>query len=455
MVGRALAVLRALLELLAEALFGSARLDKTRLTVRVKGVDVKQLNSKRGVELKAFTDGSVLASGGCGLAVYYSDGHPYNFSGGFVASEPDANMVELAAVCWVLLHHPRSQQLSIFSDSARALKVVSSLADVDQRGEPRSRKQRLTRAISPEDASLARVVQWLLRLRTAQTNFFKVPGHKGFRQNETADLLAQRAAAEPPSCCPPLAAGLAQLLAVLLHYLLRQSELEAGRIPESSLAARGAAKKTRRDGSVLRRPEPLGESTEITDVLALDCEMVGVGIGGWESSLASVSVVNSFGRQVYFSYAKPPRRVTDYRTWCSGITAAMLDTAPPSCDVQREVALLLRGKTVVGHGLENDFKALGYHHPRRLVRDSAHDVQRLLSRRGKPRKLRRIAWEFLGLTIQDGEHSPDEDALAALLLYFRFEREFEGVAAKRAAEALAKEQKKQRKAAADPNGKED
>ncbi len=49
-------------------------------------------------------------------------------------------------------------------------------------------------------------------------------------------------------------------------------------------------------------------------------------------------------------------------------------------------------------------------------------MRKLLSRAGRPRKLRRITWEFLGLTIQDGDdgHDPLEDARAALLLYRRF-----------------------------------
>jgi len=61
------------------------------------------------------------------------------------------------------------------------------------------------------------------------------------------------------------------------------------------------------------------------------------------------------------------------------------------------------------------------------VRDTAHDLPRLLRSNGKPRKLRHITYEWLGLTIQggDGGHDPCEDARAALLLYQRFERQFD------------------------------
>ena len=75
----------------------------------------------------------------------------------------------------------------------------------------------------------------------------------------------------------------------------------------------------------------------------------------------------------------------------------------------------VHGRIVVGHGLENDFGVLGLSHPRHLVRDTAHDLPRLLRTNGKPRKLRHIAYEWLGLTIQggDGGHDPCEDARAA------------------------------------------
>ena len=48
------------------------------------------------------------------------------------------------------------------------------------------------------------------------------------------------------------------------------------------------------------------------------------------------------------------------------------------------------------------------------------------------RKLRHITNEFLGLKIQDGEHDPCEDARAALLLYQRYQKQFDEAVAKRA-----------------------
>lgn len=53
--------------------------------------------------------------------------------------------------------------------------------------------------------------------------------------------------------------------------------------------------------------------------LAIDCEMVGVGPEGSESTLARVSIVNYHGTTVMDKFVRPRERVTDYRTWVSGV----------------------------------------------------------------------------------------------------------------------------------------
>lgn len=53
--------------------------------------------------------------------------------------------------------------------------------------------------------------------------------------------------------------------------------------------------------------------------LALDCEMVGVGIDGVESSLARVSLVNFYGVVQMDDFVRQRERVVDYRTQYSGI----------------------------------------------------------------------------------------------------------------------------------------
>ena len=80
------AVARALATLVSELLLGSSRLPPSRLSGRPRAVSHAQAHSTRCGELRAFVDGSVLADGRMGLAVFYARGHPSNFHGGFDAA---------------------------------------------------------------------------------------------------------------------------------------------------------------------------------------------------------------------------------------------------------------------------------------------------------------------------------------------------------------------------------
>lgn len=60
------------------------------------------------------------------------------------------------------------------------------------------------------------------------------------------------------------------------------------------------------------------EFTQVTDVLGLDCEMVGVG-PLQDSELGRVSVVNEYGFCIFDTFAKPEQEVTGYRSGKSGI----------------------------------------------------------------------------------------------------------------------------------------
>lgn len=87
----------------------------------------------------------------------------------------------------MLLSHPRGQHLTVFSDSAHALRVVQANSDDPERAAPRRKKRRAdadaakaaaarqkSPALDPRERCLATAIGWLLRLRTAQTCFFKV-----------------------------------------------------------------------------------------------------------------------------------------------------------------------------------------------------------------------------------------------------------------------------------------
>ncbi|KAF0718373.1 hypothetical protein DYB28_001619 [Aphanomyces astaci] len=104
-------------------------------------------------------------------------------------------------------------------------------------------------------------------------------------------------------------------------------------------------------------------------IVAMDCEMVGVGVGGTRSVLARCSIVDFNGDVVYDEHVKPLEKVTDYRTHVSGI----------------------RSKS---------------------FRNAISFAQKLL-----PKALRHLALEVLDKTIQAGEHDSVIDARTTLELY--------------------------------------
>lgn len=172
--------------------------------------------------------------------------------------------------------------------------------------------------------------------------------------------------------------------------------------------------------------EGLSLVVESGKFIAIDCEMVGVGpTPDTDSALARVSIVNYHGHQLYDSFVQPKETVTDYRTFVSGITPQLLQSARTFEAVQADVAKLLDGKILVGHAIKNDLDALLLGHPKRDIRDtSRHPAFRQLAR-GKTPGLKKLAREVLGVDIQGGEHSSIEDARATMLLFRREKEGFE------------------------------
>ena len=165
----------------------------------------------------------------------------------------------------------------------------------------------------------------------------------------------------------------------------------------------------------------------LTDVVAVDCEMVGCGLDGLRSVLARCSIVNYHGALLYDCYVQPTELVSDYRTHVSGIRPADLEPprAIPFHQAQREVQDLLQGRVVVAHSVVGDLQVLGLSHPLHLLRDTAH-FHALCPER--PRSLRALVHERLGwMSFQLGEHDSVEDARAVMALYRSVEDAWEAV----------------------------
>ncbi len=170
--------------------------------------------------------------------------------------------------------------------------------------------------------------------------------------------------------------------------------------------------------------------------VALDCEMVGIGAEGRQSALARVSITNWNGDVILDTFVQVPDRVTDFRTFVSGIRAKDIKTTNSNAmelhACRKKVWEIIQSKILVGHSLRNDFQALMMNHPRHLIRDTARykPLMRASGRGGgkmRPRKLRDLVKENVGLIIQkDGEaHSSVDDARATMELYKSVREEWE------------------------------
>jgi RNA exonuclease 4 len=140
-------------------------------------------------------------------------------------------------------------------------------------------------------------------------------------------------------------------------------------------------------------------------------------------------LVDYEGAVIYDAFVKVDERVTDFRTQYSGVRPKNLKSkeAVTFAECCAEVAKLLKGKVLVGHALKNDLAVLLLSHPRNMIRDTAtyRPLMRFSNGKFKPRKLRDLSKQHLGMVIQGGEHTPDEDARAAMLLYRQKRKEWE------------------------------
>ncbi|TIA90741.1 hypothetical protein E3P81_03611 [Wallemia ichthyophaga] len=175
-----------------------------------------------------------------------------------------------------------------------------------------------------------------------------------------------------------------------------------------------------------------GIKAEIGKYLAMDCEMVGVGRDGEESVLARVSIVNYHGAVIYDTFVRPVEKVTDFRTWVSGVTFKDVEKAPTFSHVQKHVSDLLHNRILVGHAIANDLKALLLTHPPLSIRDTAKYEQLHSIAKTKRPKLKALAKLVLGIDIQENEHSSVIDAQATMEVYKRYQSLWEATLARQA-----------------------
>ncbi|MCO5573472.1 hypothetical protein L7F22_027243 [Adiantum nelumboides] len=151
------------------------------------------------------------------------------------------------------------------------------------------------------------------------------------------------------------------------------------------------------------------------DILAFDCELIFTTAG---MSLARITVLDESGRVVLDQFVRPRSAILDYNTRFSGIRASDIPSeGTGSLEMARKaLGNLMNPNTVlIGHGLENDLRAIRLIHTR--IVDS---VLLFPHRKGLPFRmsLRELALVHLKRHIQTGDetsgHDAEEDARAAL-----------------------------------------
>eukprot|EP00922_Rhytidocystis_sp_ex-Travisia-forbesii_P056454 GHVS01083569.1.p1 GENE.GHVS01083569.1~~GHVS01083569.1.p1 ORF type:complete len:257 (+),score=16.06 GHVS01083569.1:151-921(+) len=155
----------------------------------------------------------------------------------------------------------------------------------------------------------------------------------------------------------------------------------------------------------------------MAQAVSIDCEFVRTRAG---EAVASVCVVDEDLQTLLLSYVKPESPIIDYKTKYSGIRPEhMVDAPTLAGGIRSRISRLVRGRLIVGHDVHCDLKLLGIRYKEKLIRNTAI-LPRFLDSRGRKRKLKYLALEFLGESIQDGSHSAAEDARAAMKLYIVF-----------------------------------
>lgn len=168
------------------------------------------------------------------------------------------------------------------------------------------------------------------------------------------------------------------------------------------------------DGFVETRPTLFMPFDGNFGVCSLDCEMCFTTSG---LEVARVTLLRPDGSVLYDAFVKPQNPIIDYNTRFSGLTAKDLDGVTRTLnDVQKDLLNLLNADTIlIGHGLENDLRALRLLHPQ--VVDTAVIFPHHY---GLPfrRSLRSLVGTYLHKDIQTREsgHDSHEDAKSCMEL---------------------------------------
>ncbi|KAH7714862.1 PQE-1 protein [Aphelenchoides avenae] len=161
----------------------------------------------------------------------------------------------------------------------------------------------------------------------------------------------------------------------------------------------------------VQTPVPTANDARSKSVYALDVELVYTSSG---SEIARLTLVGYDGDVKLDAVIRPDNAIVDCNTVYSGLTQAQLDNAAFTLETARDALFKFvnRDTILIGHGLENDFKAL------RLVHEKVVDTSLEFPREkaGTKWSLKQLAHYHLRTEIQQGQHCSAEDARTCMKL---------------------------------------
>ncbi|KAG7191272.1 RNA exonuclease 3 [Scheffersomyces spartinae] len=152
--------------------------------------------------------------------------------------------------------------------------------------------------------------------------------------------------------------------------------------------------------------------------LGVDCEM---GFTSMGFELLRITAIDFFsGEEVLDLLVKPKGQVLDLNTKWSGIARIEESAMDFNALIELLGEIMDQQTILIGHGLENDMNTM------RLIHDRIIDTAVLYPpHKATPTfrySLKQLSFEYLGRTIQSGEHDSGEDALSAIDIVKHFLR---------------------------------
>ncbi|EPS99111.1 hypothetical protein FOMPIDRAFT_1124880 [Fomitopsis schrenkii] len=143
-----------------------------------------------------------------------------------------------------------------------------------------------------------------------------------------------------------------------------------------------------------------------------------------------VVIVDYRGNVLLDSFVRPTQPVSDYRTSETGLLQNTLESAPTFIEVQRQVAMLLRDKIIIGYALWQFLSVMGLSHPAIDTRDVALFMPFRRSLRYRPNvmiPLTTLVNRFMGRHVGLHGDDPIEIARSTLDLFRSCEHIWEEV----------------------------